>query len=88
MRSVPLNCVGKIESGVDEGTYVTVVLDDCNPGAFYVLQCANESFLSSETFDSWVANERALQGFFEESGWHVLWVSNSVCFVARGAGGH
>jgi hypothetical protein len=76
MKTIPLNCVGKIEAGVDAGTCVTVILDDCNPGAFYILQCPTESFFPGETLDSWVANEQGLQGFFEESGWHVLWVSN------------
>ena len=71
-----LNCVGKIEAGVDSGSYVKIVVDDCNQGAFYIMQCANEKFLPNETFDSWVANEQALQGFFEESGWRVLWFSN------------
>ncbi|MBI3715847.1 MAG: hypothetical protein HY255_07630 [Betaproteobacteria bacterium] len=76
MIDIQIGKVGRILEGPDIGKYVKVIDDAVNTGGFLVLICANPDL--SVGFDDWVENESGLQGYFEETGWRIEWISEGT----------
>jgi hypothetical protein len=69
---IPTGVVGRIVGGQERGRFVCIIDDRPQSGGWLVLTAADRLF-SIEVFDAWVADERALAGFFIESEWSVEW---------------
>jgi hypothetical protein len=68
---IPLETIGKILAGEDQGKFVKVMPDREQSGGFFILTSEHLSFKSA--FDNWVKDEADLNGFFLESRWLVEW---------------
>ncbi len=73
--SIPRDIPGRIINSDKPGHRVKVTDDAEDTGGFLILEWWDEPSDSrqSATFDSWVADESALQAFFSETGWQVDW---------------
>lgn len=70
---IRLEIVGRIIAGDDAGHYVKIVDDRASSGGFLILTAKAPDM--REGYDSWVEDELALQGFFEEARWIIEWAS-------------
>jgi hypothetical protein len=71
MSVVPVGVIGKIVFPEDRrGWFVKVEDDSQNTGGFLLLEWRDDP---REGFDSWTENRDALDQFFLETGWKILW---------------
>ena len=72
MTDIPLERVGRIIDGPDNGRYVLVRNDQERAGGFLILQSSSpEMFSASGVFDDRVERHSDLDAFFAETGWTV-----------------
>jgi hypothetical protein len=70
MNIVPIGVVGKIVSPGDRhGWFVKVKDDSQDSGGYLVLEWRD----SQTGFDNWVQTREAVDKFFHETGWKVIW---------------
>jgi len=71
--SIPLNTIGRIETGDNKGWQVKV--EPCSPGSENCLVLISQDFNNpnAEGYDDWVADYESLKQYFIESKWLVTW---------------
>jgi hypothetical protein len=74
MSVVPVGVIGKIVSPGDKhGWFVKVEDDSKDTGGFLILEWRDNP---REGFDSWAESRDALDQFFQETGWKIVWSVN------------
>ena len=63
---------GKITTGQNMGHYVKVIDDSADTGGFLILTGPTSDL--KDCYDNWVEDSNALQAYFTEAGWRVLWL--------------
>lgn len=69
---LPINRIGRIAKGSEEGKYIKILDDRANSGGFLVLTASDLDFHVGH--DNWVESKAALLGYFRESGWLIDWL--------------
>ena len=66
------NTFGEITSGRNVGWYIKLIDDRINSGGFYVYEFKDLN--GNEGFDTWLENEKDIDGFISESDWKIKWL--------------
>ncbi|MBE9497983.1 hypothetical protein IHE61_01880 [Streptomyces sp. GKU 257-1] len=74
---IMINKVGRIASGDDQGKFVKIEELSGNPTNYLVLTAADRDF-QFDGGDEWVEDYAALEQFFEEARWVVVWDEDSL----------
>ena len=69
---IPLDRVGRIASGDEQGRYVRVVDDTEQSGGFLIFTSDDPKF-EGEVFDNWVLDYRTVGAYFRAANWIVEW---------------
>ncbi|MFD7500382.1 hypothetical protein [Streptomyces sp. NPDC059850] len=68
----PVNKVGHIHSGDEEGKYVKIQELADSPPSYLILTARDRDFRNG-CGDYWVEDRESLEAFFVEGGWIVEW---------------
>jgi len=74
---IPINRLGRIKGGQDQGRFVLGKDDEARTGGYLVL-VASDRDLSTDAADYWVPNAAALEKFVRESRWLVEWEDDPI----------
>ena len=69
---IPIDIVGLILKGDDQGLYVKILDDGANTGGYLIITSPSISF--DEGYDDWVENFSDLEKYFGESNWEIEWL--------------
>ena len=70
-NNIKVGVPGKVLAGDDIGSWVRIDDDSENTGGFLIHVSPNPDYTGGS--EDWVENYEDLVGYFEESGWEIIW---------------